>query len=105
MFKPFDSTEAVQLAGEVGRLTVESQMVVAMRVLGMMGLWHLADGEHHQMVSEKADALMASSQAAHREFAQNGSAAGAVLAAIQPLRDKTTANVARLGGTGPRLTL
>lgn len=105
MFKAFNSTEAMQLAGEVGRLTVDSQMVVTMRVLGLMGLWHLGEGEHHQMVSEKAVALMASGQAAQKEFAQNGSAAGAALAALQPLRDKTSANVARLRQTGPRLSI
>lgn len=87
----------------LGLLAVEAQMVMAMRMAGMIGAWSVQPAESRRMVDEKAPA-----------FAEAAYAAGAAaLSGRRPdqvmdiwtrsLRRKTRANARRLGRMGPRL--
>lgn len=81
-------------------LLAESQMVVAMRLAGMAGLWPVETDETQRMMSEKGPALMG---AAHD--AQSAALAGLrldeiLLAAITPLTGAARDNRLRLSARG-----
>ena len=84
-------------------LATEANTVIALRTLGMMGLWNTGPGENKRMVDEKTDAFAKSAIAAGSAIARGHSANQITMAAIKPLRQKTRPNVARLTKAGPKL--
>ncbi|RYH01702.1 antifreeze protein [Salipiger sp. IMCC34102] len=97
---PFD---LIELNMEVGLMLTEAQMVIAMRMMGMGGLWSVTKSENARMVSEKAEALTRSAQAAGLA-AMSGQRPDQIMqAAVKPLRAKTRANAHRLGRRGFKL--
>ena len=88
---------------ELSQLLVETQMVIAYRMMGMAGLWAVAKTENRRMVDEKGPAFTEATMAA-TQAALAGHRPDEVLGAwMRPLRHKTRSNVARLGKRGPRL--
>lgn len=93
-------TDIVTFWTETALMTLEAQMVIAMRVGGMAGFWNVTKAENNLMSTEKLAAVQASAFAAAAAIMLGASPAGIALAAIKPVRRKTTANVRRLGERG-----
>ena len=83
-------------------LAAEAQSVIAMRTLGMMGLWNTSAGENDRMVSEKTEAFTKSAMATAGAIARGASPDQIAMAGMKPLRAKTKPNVARLTKAGPK---
>lgn len=99
MIDPF---APLRVALEAAQIGVDSSLVVAMRVAGMMGLWETDNGELTRMVAEKPYAAQESFWAAVTA-AQRGEAPDRVMSAgMEPILVRTTGNVQRLGQQGPR---
>lgn len=88
----------VQLAA----LLVEAQAVIAMRVMGMAGVWSTGPNENHRMVSEKVYALSKATRDAAAVALTGAGPEATMAAAIKPLRQKTRANTRRLVKRGTR---
>ena len=86
---------------EVGMMLAEAQSVIAMRMMGWGGLWSVTKSENNRMVSEKTEAITKSIQNATLAAMTGKRPDEIVNAAVKPLRQKTRANVARLGKRGP----
>jgi hypothetical protein len=79
------------------RMMAEAQTVVALRMMGMAGLWTLSDGETTRMFTEKHQAF-AQSAFDGTVAAMRGQPPERILAAVvRPLGLKTSANARRLG--------
>lgn len=100
VFTPLD---AMRLSIQTGMMLMEAQMVIAMRLWGMAGLWNTAPGEMSRMVVEKQRAAVSSAMAAGRAVASGQGAGGVALAALKPVRRRTRSNAARLTRKGPSL--
>ncbi len=76
-------------------MTAEAQSVIAMRMMGMAGLWPVSPTEGNRMVLEKVEAwhdlLRAGAVTAFRPPFDT------VEAAVKPYRRRTRANARRLG--------
>ncbi len=80
----------------VGLMLAEAQQVIALRVMGMAGIWAVAPGENHRMVSEKLPAMVEAGQAAMMA-AMTGAGPDQVAAAwVKPVGKRTRANARRL---------
>ncbi|MFQ1699582.1 antifreeze protein [Loktanella agnita] len=90
-------------AVELGYLMAEAQAVIAMRVMGMAGVWSVTGGEDSRMISEKAQAVSQSTTNATRAAMAGRSPDQIAAAAIKPFRQKTRANVKRLQKRGPKI--
>jgi hypothetical protein len=81
-------------------LMAETQTVMALRLMGIAGLWPVHSDENERMVAEKgpafARAMLAGSMAAMRGASPDRVA----IAAMRPLGRKTRANVKRLTRVG-----
>lgn len=97
----FTPLEAMRLSMQFGMMLAEAQWVIALRLWGIAGIWNVAGSEKFRMLAEKPPAMLASAVAAQKALAGGGTAAGAALAALQPIRRKTGANARRLTRRGP----
>lgn len=83
---------------QMGRIAWESQMVIVMRMAGMMGLTPQRADEPFRMIAEKQAAASESMHAAFRA-ANRGQGYDRVLsAALRPYGKRTRANSRRLSG-------
>ncbi|SEN56946.1 hypothetical protein SAMN05216227_101754 [Pseudorhodobacter antarcticus] len=89
-------TNALQLS----MMMIEAQSVIAMRMMGMAGLWKVSPTENDRMVTEKMDAMVESAAAVGRVTLQGGSADEITAAAIAPMRNATRLNKRRLKKSG-----
>ena len=87
---------------QLGFLIAEAQAVIAMRLMGMAGMWSVTPSEDGRMVTEKLEALTQAGLAAQRAALTGKSPAAVTAAAIAPIRRKTRANARRLGKRGPK---
>lgn len=95
--------DLMRLQVEWLQLMAETQAVIAMRLLGMAGMWSVTSSEDTRMVDEKAPA-MAKSMMAASVAAMTGKRPDQIAqAAIRPLRAKTRANSRRLAKRGPKM--
>ena len=102
--KPLMSpADAMRLALQSGMMLAEANMVIAMRLMGMGGLWRVTPSENARMMQEKSDAVVASGAAMMRAAMAGENPAKVALAGIKPVRAKTRANTARLGKRGPKM--
>lgn len=85
-------------AMETGLMLAEAQVVIALRLAGLAGLWPVGEDEGVRMVAEKLEAGQASATAALWAGMGGATAGEVALAAIAPLRDRTRANARRLMG-------
>ncbi|ABL72530.1 MULTISPECIES: hypothetical protein [Paracoccus] len=83
---------------QMARMAWESQMVIALRTAGMMGLLRQDAAEPQRMVIEKADAASEALHAALRAAGRGERADRVMAAALRPYRRRTRANVRRLSG-------
>lgn len=89
--------------GAVGQLAADVQFVIAMRVMGLSGVWSVPDGEHNDMIHEKLPAFT-EAMVAGTLTAFSGRGPDRVMqAVIEPLSQKASANRARLSDRGPRI--
>ena len=93
--------EAMRLAMQSTMMLAEANMVIAMRVMGMSGMWRVTPAENARMVQEKTDAAVASGAAMTRAIMAGDSSAQVALAGMKPVRAKTRANATRLAKRGP----
>lgn len=84
-------------------MAFEAQAVILMRMWGMAGVWNVTPNENRRMVSEKVAISLKAQQAAARALVSGESPAQVALAAIKPVRRKTSANLSRLAKRGPKL--
>jgi hypothetical protein len=84
-------------------IAVEAQTVIAMRLLGTAGLWHLPAKEQTRMVAEKWKAASEAGWAAWRAAALGGAPMAVALAFARPVGRATRANTRRLAGGHPML--
>lgn len=88
---------------QVMMLGIETQTVIAYRMLGLAGLWGVSPKENHRMISEKPPAFARSANDAMKAALTGKRPDEVVSAAVKPLRRRTKSNVRRLSRTGPRL--
>ena len=87
-------------AMELGYVMAEAQAVIAMRLLGMAGVWSVTTTEDRRMVSEKVHALTKAGTEAGKVALRGGTPDQIAAAAIKPIRRTTRANARRLGKRG-----
>lgn len=95
--------ETFALGLEMLHLAGETQTVMVMRLLGLSGLWNVQTTESTRMVAEKPAAFARSAEAAIKAAIDGQRPDQVMAAAVEPLRSKTRANVARLSRRGPGL--
>lgn len=93
--------QMMTLSFRLGFMLAEAQMVMAMRMMGMAGLWRVPPSENSRMVSEKLAAMQDSATAATRAALQGKPAAVIAEHALKPIRRRTSANAKRLAKRGP----
>lgn len=93
-----------RLAFEFWHLSAETHAVMTMRMLGMSGLWRVDADENSRMVLEKPISFAAATSAAVAAASAGKRPDEVMVAAMDPLRDKTSANARRLGKAGIRLS-
>ncbi|WP_209424535.1 antibiotic ABC transporter [Pararhodobacter sp. SW119] len=94
---------AMQLANTYTRMLVESQMIITMRMMGMVGAWRVSPTENKRMVQEKMSAFMKGAAAAGAVAMRGADAVAIVTAATAPYSRATRANTRRLRGGHPLL--
>jgi hypothetical protein len=87
---------------QLGMVMAEAQAVIAMRVMGMSGIWSVTPYENHRMVSEKVYAMTKAATDASGASLRGASPAAVMAASIKPVRRKTRANSRRLAKRGPK---
>lgn len=97
---PFDMVEA---AVSLALVAMEAQLVISMRLMGMVGLWNVPASENLRMINEKTSAMVAAQSGVMRAVLQGEGPGAAVLAAVKPVRRRTRSNVKRLMRRGPTL--
>lgn len=93
-----------RLAFEFWCLSAETHAVMTMRMLGMSGFWRVDADENSRMVLEKPISFAAATSAAISAASAGKRPDEVMVAAMDPLRDKTSANARRLGKAGVRLS-
>lgn len=87
-------------AMQLGYLMAEAQAVIAMRMMGMAGVWSVTPAEDGRMISEKVYAMTKATTDATKAAMNGGTVDEIAAAAIKPIRRKTRANAKRLGKRG-----
>ncbi len=104
MFPLLTPAEIMRLSTKTGMMLVEAQMVIGMRMMGMMGLWRASPSENVRMSAEKLSAASEAAMASSRAMLTGKSPALIAEAALKPIRRRTSANVKRLARRGPGKT-
>ncbi|MEZ5725851.1 MAG: antibiotic ABC transporter [Paracoccaceae bacterium] len=94
--------EATRLWAQVAQIAIESQMVIGLRMAGMMGLLPQHHNEPHRMVQEKLDAAQESGKAMFRAVTRGAPAEKVMAAALRPYGRRTRANARRLSKSSTR---
>ena len=84
-------------AFDAWRMLAEAQCVITLRVMGMAGLWTLAENETTRMVTEKQQAWAQSALDSAAAVMRGQPPERVLAAAVRPLGRKTSANARRLG--------
>ena len=85
-------------------LMVESQSVVAMRVMGFGGIWSLPPSEGYRMVTEKSPAMLKSWWGMQQAISRGANPERVLAAWTGPLEREARSNRKRLARRGPKLT-
>ncbi len=93
--------ETARLMFRYGNKMAEAQMVIGMRLWGMVGMWNVTGSENHRMVREKTDAMRINSFAVARAAMSGASPLRIAEAALNPVARRTGASVRRLSRRGP----
>ncbi|MFD1795438.1 antibiotic ABC transporter [Paracoccus aurantiacus] len=95
-FLPNNMAEATRLWVQVAQIAIESQMVIGMRLAGMMGFLPQHKNESHRMVQEKFDAAQEAGSAMMTAMTRGASPDQVMAAALRPYGRRTKANARRL---------
>ena len=87
---------------QAGWLVTEAQSVVAMRIMGIAGIWSVTPDERQRMLSEKAHAFTKSFTDAQRAVIAGQSSDRITAAALEPILQTARANRKRLAKRGPK---
>jgi hypothetical protein len=87
---------SLQVWRQMVRMGIESQVVIGMRMAGMMGLMAQAPGEPFRMVAEKQAAASEAAFAMARAAGRGASADRVLSAGLRPYGKRTKANSRRL---------
>ncbi len=101
MYPMMTPAQMISLSLKTGMMLAEAQMVIGMRMLGMIGVWRVTPSENARMSSEKVSALGQSAVAASQAALAGKPPALIAEAALKPIRRRTAANVKRLARRGP----
>lgn len=97
---PFD----IFFAGaQIAQIAMESQAIIAMRMMGMMGFWATKPQEISRMVAEKPETFLRGWESGMKAAMRGAPPARVFQAAMAPIGAKTGANHKRLTRLGPRL--
>ena len=91
----------ISLSIQSAMMLAEAQMVIGMRMMGMMGLWRVSASENQRMVDEKIHASVKGATDAGRAMMAGRPLADVAHAALKPVRKATKSNVTRLAKRGP----
>ena len=94
-------TQIMELSIRTSIMLAEAQMVIGMRMMGMMGLWRVHPSENARMSSEKVAAFGQVAMATSQALMAGKPPAVVAAAALKPIRRKTASNVKRLARRGP----
>lgn len=97
----FTPGQMITLSLKTGFMLAEAQMVIAMRMMGLMGMWRVLPSENARMSSEKLAAFGQSTVAASTAVLTGKSPAKVAEAALKPVARATKSNVKRLARRGP----
>lgn len=89
--------EQSRLVMQFAQMAIEAQMVIGLRMAGMMGFMAQAPGEPFRMVAEKQAAASESLFAMASAAGKGASAERVMAAALRPYGKRTRANSRRLG--------
>lgn len=92
----------VRLASQFARMAIEAQMVIGLRVAGMMGLMTQSPNEPFTMVAEKQAAMSESMFAMMRAGMTGQSTERLLSAGLRPYGRRTRANSRRLSVVGKK---
>lgn len=81
---------------QAARVAMESQMIIGIRVAGMMGVIPQSPGEPFRMVAEKQAAASESMFAMAQAFSKGAGVERAMSAGLRPYSKRTRANSKRL---------
>ena len=101
MYPMMTPTQMISLSLKTGMMLAEAQMVIGMRMMGMMGVWRVLPSENARMSSEKVAAVGEAAMATSQAVLSGKSPAFVAEAALKPIRRRTSANVKRLARRGP----
>lgn len=101
MYPMMTPAQMISLSVKTGFMLAEAQLVIGMRVLGMMGMWRVHPSENTRMSSEKVSALGQSAIAASTAMLTGKPPALIAEAALRPIARRTKSNVKRLAARGP----
>ncbi|WP_292285628.1 antifreeze protein [Marivita sp.] len=87
-------------AVQIGLVKAQAQGVIAMRLLGAMGVWSVPPSENSRMLTEKLFAFSKGGQDASRAAWAGENADVIASAAVKPIRQKIRANHRRLTKRG-----
>lgn len=97
MFQMLTTVSApYRLWAQMARIAVDSQLVIGLRLAGMMGMMAQSPGEPFRMVAEKQAAASESLFAMARATSRGASAERVMSAALRPYGKRTRANSRRL---------
>lgn len=99
---PFSPFNLMRLSMNTAVMLTQAQSVIAMRMMGMAGVWSVSPGENARMISEKMRAGMKAGAAAQKSALSGGSATDIAEAALAPVKRATAANARRLTRSGPK---
>lgn len=99
---PFSPLDIMRLSINTTVMLAQAQSVIAMRMMGMAGVWTVSPSENNRMVAEKMRAGMQSGLAAQRSALSGGSLTDIAEAALAPVKRATAANARRLTRGGPK---
>jgi hypothetical protein len=101
MYPMFTPVQMINLSMKTGLLMAEAQMVIGMRLMGMMGFWRVTPSEASRMTTEKVAAFSQSAIAASTAVMTGKPPAIIAEMALKPISRRTRSNVKRLARRGP----
>ena len=100
MFKLANPVDYWANALQLGYVMAEAQSIIAMRLLGSVGVWSVPKTENSRMFNEKVFAFVKGSTDASVAAVSGRSPDAVAAAAIKPIRQATRANHKRLTKRG-----
>lgn len=101
MYPMMTPARMIALSLKTGMMLMEAQAVIAMRMLGMMGMWRIGPSEVARMSSEKVAAVGQSAVAASQAALAGKPPAVIADLALKPIARRTRSNARRLAARGP----